>query len=759
MPLKPSYLVAVEAGVPPKISEYCYVGARLEPRCRSENAVEQGLEARIADPLWMLARQWQMGEFQAEDSGSPIRVQVSYRTEHVDRVLLPPGSDVSYIDVRTPIPFNQPEGKSPSPPLETVIEREPIVRDWRLRVQMGQQFERFIRRALSDGADPPKANQVICFYRKPAYFGLKIPKELRDIDYATQRFLSMMQGRVIDGSAALDAYVKGAVPRLPSGFVVDSTKLTQAFEDLKNWFAQLYSEPTSGQKAFWKPQELEYEFTLRKESVITGGNGSTYNIELSAPDYRNGDLDWYSCDVLSRSQPEFEKIPVPCKPLFPSPGPTRWIVKEIFAHIGREFDVMDTIGIIEDQKTHLIEKVPARHRGTVHEIHVEQFQIIEEGAAFLTLNKYYHEPSKVASFNPTRIGFAGKPNERWWAFEDYKVDLSRLNPNTSELAKLMFAEFALVYADDWYLVPLEVPLGTITSILYLKVENVFGESLYIPKAVREGSTARDRWELFTLSIAKNPEQGGLSYLFIPPSLGDREESPPIEEVRFIRDEGANMVFAIERTVTNGLGNPVEGFEAQLERHDRERRKNIEKLETQKKSIEEKLAKPGLTKTDQRALNSKAQELKTLIARERRQLSATKGDGLPRYRLASVVPDNWVPFVPQKAHKELSGKKGITEHSIRLRQAVMMRNENADKPSEITPLTRILNNKQNPEQSIDWLNEESVPRAGIKVQLTRQRVRWSNGKTYVWLGRKVKTGRGEGSSGLRFDMLMETAGGS
>ena len=36
---------------------------RIEPRCRSRAAVGQGLEARVADPLWMLARQWQMGEF------------------------------------------------------------------------------------------------------------------------------------------------------------------------------------------------------------------------------------------------------------------------------------------------------------------------------------------------------------------------------------------------------------------------------------------------------------------------------------------------------------------------------------------------------------------------------------------------------------------------------------------------------------------------------------------------------------------------
>jgi hypothetical protein len=38
-------------------------------------------------------------------------------------------------------------------------------------------------------------------------------------------------------------------------------------------------------------------------------------------------------------------------------------------------------------------------------------------------------------------------------------------------------------------------------------------------------------------------------------------------------------------------------------------------------------------------------------------------------------------------------------------------------------------------------------------LTRQRVRGADGKTYIWLGRKVLAGRGEGSSGLTFDQLV------
>ena len=44
---------------------------RLEPRSRNAE-MKTSLQARIYDPLWLLARQWQLGEFQGEDNGSPV---------------------------------------------------------------------------------------------------------------------------------------------------------------------------------------------------------------------------------------------------------------------------------------------------------------------------------------------------------------------------------------------------------------------------------------------------------------------------------------------------------------------------------------------------------------------------------------------------------------------------------------------------------------------------------------------------------------
>ena len=56
---------------------------RLEPRTRSPSLL--GIEARIHDPLWLLARQWQFGEFLGEDAGSPVSVRVRGAWSNIGR--------------------------------------------------------------------------------------------------------------------------------------------------------------------------------------------------------------------------------------------------------------------------------------------------------------------------------------------------------------------------------------------------------------------------------------------------------------------------------------------------------------------------------------------------------------------------------------------------------------------------------------------------------------------------------------------------
>jgi hypothetical protein len=50
---------------------------RLEPDA-SKRDLDKGFAAEVADPLWFLTRQWQLGEHQGEDASSPVKVICKY---------------------------------------------------------------------------------------------------------------------------------------------------------------------------------------------------------------------------------------------------------------------------------------------------------------------------------------------------------------------------------------------------------------------------------------------------------------------------------------------------------------------------------------------------------------------------------------------------------------------------------------------------------------------------------------------------------
>jgi hypothetical protein len=65
-----------------------------------------------------------------------------------------------------------------------------------------------------------------------------------------------------------------------------------------------------------------------------------------------------------------------------------------------------------------------------------------------------------------------------------------------------------------------------------------------------------------------------------------------------------------------------------------------------------------------------------------------------------------------------------------------------------------------EPALPWfVNEEEIPYSGTTVTRSYQRARWYDGRTYVWIGRRAETGRGVGSSDLRFDQIEDLGDGT
>ena len=57
---------------------------RLEGRPRTVN-FDRALKAEVADALWMISKQWQMGEFIGDDAGSPVLAKALLETTRLSK--------------------------------------------------------------------------------------------------------------------------------------------------------------------------------------------------------------------------------------------------------------------------------------------------------------------------------------------------------------------------------------------------------------------------------------------------------------------------------------------------------------------------------------------------------------------------------------------------------------------------------------------------------------------------------------------------
>jgi len=174
---------------------------RLEPRARGAD-MRPSLEARVHDPLWLLGRQWQVGEFQGEDAGTPIAARLRGRADLITAWRAgPEGAG--------------PVGTGPVQPydgaiaLEAIIEREDPAPDLRLAAETGQHLLRLLAAA---GLGRYRG-------RLRAAYPIEPPGDGADPD--SFRYLTLMAGRTPDGDLAAAALRPAlAAGGLPAGLDV-----------------------------------------------------------------------------------------------------------------------------------------------------------------------------------------------------------------------------------------------------------------------------------------------------------------------------------------------------------------------------------------------------------------------------------------------------------------------------------------------------------------------------------------------------------
>lgn len=566
---------------------------RLEPLPRTAD-LAPALEARVADPLWLLARQWQVGEFQGEDAGSPIVARLAAESARLGRYHPGlPGDDaesraVGYDDT--------------GPPLEVLVEREPVrgaAGPERLRAETGMHFLRML------GVHRAKP-------RRRAYldvYAMTFPTD-EPVDHATATWRALVEGRVPDGGKLYDdlAAHRGAAdeltslpaePAIPPG---DVPKVLAAANGWLAWYEALLAEP-DGDSA-WRDERLEYSFAL--SAATTDGP-----VVLTAEEYSAGRLDWHAFDAA---------------------------------------DAPD-LGAAD----------PARPPETI-----------------------------VRTVVPTQVHYRGKPADRFWQFEDGEVSFGAAPAGPSDLARLLLVEFALVYGNDWFVIPIDLPVGSVCRVASLEVTDTFGVTTQVGPS--RDSTG---WSMFELSAPAQPARLRNVFL-LPPALVGVLEGAPVEQVALFRDETANMVWGVERIVESPTGEPLDRYE-----------------EYQRSGG----------------------------AGERGRIDGEIGDAELIYRLMTTVPENWIPFVPVPTPGAAPGR-----FDTRLERRAMLRISAGGSTERIEPRGRILL----PGRPLQ-VEEEEVPRAGAVVERSYQYTRGTDGTGYLWVGRRKRSGRGEGSSGLRFDV--------
>lgn len=558
--------------MPPSVTNWW----RLEARARDPRLAD-ALEARIADPLWLLGRQWQTGEFQGTDGGTPVnaRARLSVRTLGWYR----PGG-----------PRRTSAGQAldlAAAPLERLVEGEPAPEDLRLAIAGGRRWL-----GLLGAGSGVLSNWVKAGYAIDAATLGPAP------DTDGERLAAATGGRALDGRAVYDALVK-ATADADFGALPGSTPAVEkaAPTYIAWWEARAGRAPEAAPA--WQDPRMEYEF-----GIATSTGDETV---FTARDYGGDGIDWPAFDVNAGSS----------------------------------------------------------MRGTTKAL----------------------DPDKVVAVAlPSPVTFKGMPAPRWWQFEDAAVSFPQIDAAPDDLARLFALEFALIYGNDFFAIPVRLPVGTVSRVDSLVVEDSFGWSLNID-STEAVDGAGSPWHVFKPSAdARGAAAEPLPELLLPATTAGRIDGEPVEDVLLARDDVAALAWGVERVVQGVGGRPLDRGEAAAERG---RREELE-------------ADPPPAPT-----------------------------GALHYRLATEVPENWYPLLPAQT--------GLRAIEFQLGEASLGPNPTP------APLGAVLGTS-----APLTIEEEELYRSGLRVRRLARRVRWSDGSVHVWLGRRSGPGRGESSSGLRFD---------
>jgi hypothetical protein len=311
--------------------------------------------------------------------------------------------------------------------------------------------------------------------------------------------------------------------------------------------------------------------------------------------------------------------------------------------------------------------------------------------------------------SPIHLRFGSMPSPRFWDFETNDTPLPSVKVQTRDLAKLLSLDFMLIHGEDWFVLPFPLQVGSIARVDSLVVTDVFGGQTLVKRADlgTQALPGPTRFSLFSSVIVDaKGVPGSVAGIYVsPPSAGPAMQiSKPREEVRFARDDNADMAWGVERIIPNAIGEPRPG---------RERDAAVDNTSPVEPAISNDTSSPL------------------------------------RYLVETKIPVNYIPLlgVPVQGTNTF-----VLQRGANVRPQVNPGGTPTFTP--VPPAGKILRPDDGALSPYNIVDEE-VPRTGLIIQRAVYRTRWIDGSTHLWMARRRRAGAGEAQSGLRFDQPLDT----
>ena len=250
---------------------------RIEAMAR-DRELSGGLEARIADPLWLLARQWQVGEFQGDDAAQPVVARVAWRS-------LPLASyRAGTPEAGTPVPL--PAGRPLEALAEATSESDLGVGGLHASARAGRRLRRLLTGAgLGAGAEALEAA-----------FRLVVPAHQVAAGGLGRVSADLLARRGLNGTSVAAAGPARTGQVLAGRLAGDDlARANSVVNDWRAWYRARGGAGASPVGVAWDAERVGYRFSI----AAAGPRGE---VTLLAPDHDGGHLDWYSFDLAGPDQ-------------------------------------------------------------------------------------------------------------------------------------------------------------------------------------------------------------------------------------------------------------------------------------------------------------------------------------------------------------------------------------------------------------------------------------------------------------------------